>query len=53
MKIAVLALAAVMLAVTGVLTTLMMRRDEPVWGMAALVAALCAGFVAVGYTGLD
>lgn len=53
MKIAVLILAAVILAVAGVLATLMMRRDEPVWGMAALVAALCAGFVAVGYTAVE
>jgi xanthosine utilization system XapX-like protein len=52
-KLALLALVAGILAVVGVLAALMMRRDEPAWGMVALIAALCAGFAAVGYTGVE
>lgn len=51
-KPALLIVIASILAFAATLFTLMVRRDEPILGLAALTAALCAALVAVAYTGL-
>jgi hypothetical protein len=50
-KLFLLVLIASILAIAAGLLALMVRRDEPILGLAALTAALCAAFVAVAYSG--
>lgn len=49
---ALLLIIASILALAATLFTLMGRRDEPILGLGALTATLCAALVAVAYTGL-
>lgn len=49
---ALLVVIASILACAATLFTLMSRRDEPVLGLAAFTATLCAALLAVAYTGL-
>ncbi len=51
MKHVLLIVIACILGVAATLFALMVRRDEPLFGLAGLTAAICAGLVAVAYSG--
>ena len=53
MKLALLVMMGCLLAAAAVSCVVMLRRDEPILGLAGLSAAIVAAFVAVPYSALQ
>lgn len=53
MKLVLLVVIGCLLAVTAALFAAMFRRNEPVLGVAGLVAAMSAAFVTLPYSALQ